>query len=213
MIDKLYDSIVKHYENCLEKHGVSAKGMDWPNEDDLQTRFNVMLGVASPPSTPVSILDLGCGVGLLLDYIKTQKKISKISYWGIDISNKMIAVAAKRHPKSRFATRDILEDPLPNGCVDYIVMNGVLTEKRELNQSEMLSYAKELIKSAFASCKEGLTFNVMSTHVDWFRDDLFHWSLDEIVSFLVEECSRHISIRMDYGLYEYTIYLYHTPRT
>jgi SAM-dependent methyltransferase len=213
MTDKVYHKIIEHYEKCLEKHGASAQGMDWPNEEALQTRFKVMLGVTNHTSLPVSILDLGCGAGLLLDHINSQKHLRNISYWGIDISDKMIDIATKRHAKSRFESRDILENPLPESCVDYIVMNGVLTEKRELTQREMLSYAQKLIKAAFAACKNGIAFNVMSTHVDWQRDDLFHWALDDIVNFLIKDCSRHISIRMDYGLYEYTIYLYKTPHT
>ena len=48
----------------------------------------------------------------------------------------------------------------------------------------------------------------MSKHVDWEREDLFHLSFDELGSFLKEEISRNFTIRNDYGLYEYTVYIY-----
>ena len=48
----------------------------------------------------------------------------------------------------------------------------------------------------------------MSSHVDWTRDDLFHWPLDDLMSFLVKDVSRHVVIRSDYGLYEYSVYIY-----
>ena len=203
--------IVSHYESCLTKHGASAKGMDWPNAKDLSIRFDVMLNVINRTDKLLSVLDLGCGVGLLVDHLEKKGFSKKINYKGLDVSAKMVTAAKKRHPGRQFEIRDIINNPLPLGFVDFVIMNGVLTEKRGLRFEQMENYARTLIKSAYDSCRYGLAFNVMSSHVDWQREDLFHWPLDRAVSFIVAECSRNILIRMDYGLYEYTIYLYKTP--
>jgi SAM-dependent methyltransferase len=200
--------IITHYESCLAEHGASAKGMDWPNEEDLSTRFDVMLGVINKQDQQLSLLDLGCGVGLFVDYLEKRGISQQFKYWGIDVSVKMITAAKKRHPGTHFEIRDILSNPLPPGAVDFVIMNGVLTEKRGLRFEQMEDYAKALIKSAYDSCRHGLAFNVMSSHVDSQREDLFHWPIDRAVSFMVAECSRNILVRMDYGLYEYTIYIY-----
>ena len=48
----------------------------------------------------------------------------------------------------------------------------------------------------------------MSKNVDWERDDLFHWGLDELTAFLTKDISRRFVLRNDYGLYEYTVYVY-----
>jgi hypothetical protein len=53
-----------------------------------------------------------------------------------------------------------------------------------------------------------MAFNVMSKHVDWERDDLFHLPFDELGRWLVSSISRNFVIRADYGLYEYTTYVY-----
>ena len=183
--------------------------MDWPNEHDLARRFDVMLEVVrSDSGRPVSILDLGCGVGLLIDHLRMRGALDAYQYWGVDISAKMVAAARERHPLHRFEVRDILLQPLPPKRVDYVIMNGVLTEKVTLSQEKMEDYARTLIKGAYDACLRGIAFNVMSYHVDWYREDLFHWPLDRAVAFLAAECSRHIIIRMDYGLYEYTAYVY-----
>ncbi len=203
-----YHKIVKHYERCLEEFGPTTKGMDWPVEKDLLKRFKVMLGVISESKKKYKLLDLGCGAGLLKTYIKNSGRTGKIKYFGVDISEAMINAARKLNQSSDFEVRDVLLDPFPENSHDYAVMNGVLTEKVSLSKKDMILYAQKLIKNVFRSVKIGMAFNVMSTHVDWERKDLFHWSLDEIVAFLVRECSRHIIIRMDYGLYEYTVYVY-----
>ncbi len=205
---KNYQAIVNHYEQCFDKYGATPKGMDWPNNKDLEMRFNVLLDVVRSYQERVEILDLGCGCGLLYRYIKAQGAFEKVAYTGLDISSKMTKAASQSAPDASFITQDILVTPLLPKSYDYIVMNGVLTEKQVLSQAEMTAYAKQLISAAFAACRKGIAFNVMSTHVDWIRDDLFHWSMDELAAFLREECGSHYVMRSDYGLYEYMVYVY-----
>lgn len=90
-------------------------------------------------------------------------------------------------------------------------MNGVLTEKLGLTFNEMEHFAQHIILSLFKSCKRGIAFNLMNYHVDWQRPDLFHLPFDRLARFLTEQCSRHIVIRADYGLYEYTVFVYRNP--
>jgi len=54
----------------------------------------------------------------------------------------------------------------------------------------------------------GVAFNVMSKHVDWERDDLFHLPFDTLARYLIASLTRNFVIRSDYGLYEYTTYIY-----
>ncbi len=206
-----YRRLVEHYESCFERHGATAQGVDWPDEKDLATRFDVMTGLIRPAPETCRLLDLGSGPGLLLDHLAGSPLAERIDYRGIDLSEKMIAAATQRHPGKSFEVRDILENPLPERSVDYVVMNGVLTEKRELSQAEMVRFAKTIIAAAFRAAEIGIAFNVMSTQVDWTRDDLFHWSCDDVLAFATRDLTRHAVIRADYGLYEYTTYLYRTP--
>jgi SAM-dependent methyltransferase len=205
---KKYIELQIHYENCLAKYGPNSKGMDWPNSDDLIKRFKVLTSIINEDlSNNFSVLDLGCGVGLMVDFLKESNLINKINYKGIDISSQMISFAKKRFPEYDFEGRDILESKLEENSYDYIIMNGLFTEKLNMSQSEMLAFFKEMIKNVFDSCKKGFSFNVMSAHVDWKRDDLFHLELDQLVSFLVQDCSRNIKIDMDYGLFEYSVFV------
>ena len=91
-----YYKIVEHYERCLLKYGPNYKGMDWPNERDLYIRFQVMLEVVKEiEKRKISLLDLGCGVGLLVDFLKQKNILKKYKYMGIDISYNMIEIAKK----------------------------------------------------------------------------------------------------------------------
>lgn len=209
--DKSYRRIVAHYEACLDRHGDSHLGVDWPDAGDADTRYAVMLGVIrEPPGTPVSLLDFGCGAGHLLDYIRRNGR-REIDYRGLDISDKFIALCRDKFPGTAFAAADILERPDAAEVADYLIMNGVFTEKRDLTQDEMLRYMQDTLSAAWPLARKGLAFNVMSKQVEWEREDLFHLSFDALGGFLSGRMTRHIVLRQDYGLYEYTAYLYRAP--
>ena len=206
---KNYEVLYRHYEDTLKKHGLNHKGMDWPKEEDLIRRFKVMLGlIVADSNDKIKLLDLGCGIGLFYGYLKENVSELKIDYHGIDISNEMIKGAQQLYPNGLFEVRDVLLNPIEKNGFDYIIMNGVMTEKVSLTQLEMIEFSQTLIKNVFESARVGIAFNVMSSHVDWKRDDLFHWDIDDMLSFLVKNCSRNIKINMDYGLYEHTVYVY-----
>jgi len=87
-------------------------------------------------------------------------------------------------------------------------MNGVFTMKCGLSFDEMLAYFERLLGLVWSKAGRGIAFNVMSKHVDWERDDLFHLPLDTIATIVIRELTRKFVIRNDYGLYENTIYVY-----
>jgi len=204
-----HEIISKHYERCFDKYGDNHKGVDWPNEEDLHTRYDVMLNIIKdvPKKDKVTILDFGCGCGHLLEYIQ-QKKIN-IEYSGLDISEKYVNYCKSKYPYHTFYKIDVLKeqiDELPN--FDYIILNGVFTEKRELTEDEMFNFFTSVLKIIFNKTKIGLSFNVMCPIVDFKRSDLFYLSYDKLGIFLKEYLSRHYIINNNYKLWEYTTYVY-----
>lgn len=207
-----YRRIVEHYERCLAVHGDSHRGVDWPRAQDAEVRYDVMLGVISQADPrPIHLLDFGCGAGHLLEHVR-RRQISGISYHGLDISQRFVALCENKFPDTRFTCADVLEDDTAAPEADYVIMNGVFTEKRELSFEDMWSYMNHILRRLWPGARRGMAFNVMSTHVDWERDDLFHLPTDVLMTFLKSELSRHLVIRHDYGLYEYTVYVYREPK-
>ncbi len=208
-MNKKYLNIVRHYESCFEKYGDTFKGVDWPNKKDALVRHQIMLDLIREDDK-VDLLDFGCGTGHLLDFfLNNNIKYSNIIYSGLDISEKYIKVAKDKYPDRAFYCLDIFDKGLEAvGNVDYAIMNGVFTEKSDLTFDEMWTYFQKLVSLVFSSVNKGIAFNVMSKAVDWEREDLFHLPTDMLVDFMTKNLSRNFIIRNDYGLYEYTIYLY-----
>jgi SAM-dependent methyltransferase len=212
MNEKNYLRIAAHYEACLERYGDNHRGVDWPRPEDVDVRYRVMVEVVRPfpPDRPVRLLDFGCGASHLYEYIR-REGLHHIQYAGLDISERFVALSRAKFPQNEYWCADVLtaaDADLPRA--DYAVMNGVFTEKTTLSYDEMVDFFTATVARVFRLVEHGVAFNVMSKHVDWERDDLFHLPFDQLASILKTRVSRHFVIRNDYGLYEYTVYAYRT---
>jgi dTDP-4-amino-4,6-dideoxygalactose transaminase len=223
-LDKSYIEIVRHYDACLRRHGDTAQGADWPNEIDRQTRFSVMLDIfATDASNRIDLLDFACGTGELLRFIQEQsgqkgeeRGRPAISYLGVDTSALALQHARAKFSTAKFLKLDVLQatdDELATLCSDYCVISGLFTLKRGLSHDQMWDFMTRVIGRLWPRTRKAMAFNVMSKQVDRERDDLFHVSLDQMASFLQELAGRSITFRADYGLFEYTCYVWKKPRT
>lgn len=207
-----YMKIAEHYDKCFETHGDTNLGVDWPKKEDTIVRYTVMEEVVKyssvDTSTEHTILDFGCGAGHFLEYIINTNNKFNIIYTGLDINQPFVDCCKSKFYNNNFICMDILDENNDIPFFDFIVANGVFTEKLDLSHEEMMAFFMKTITKLWEKCNLGLSFNLMSKHVDWERSDLFHVSLDELGWFLKDNLSRNFIIRNDYKLYEYTVYVY-----
>ena len=208
MKEKKYLTLISHYESCLEKYGDTHLGVDWPKAEDVDTRYRVMLEIIKQDkSDKIQLLDFGCGASHLYEYI-LKHNFFNIEYSGLDLSEKFISLSRTKFPSNKYYCMDVLDANISLPDFDYIVMNGVFTERRDLSFDEMFELFSTIFREMFSKARIGVAFNVMSKQVDWEREDLFHLPFDSLALFLTKNISRKFVIRHDYGLYEYTAYVY-----
>lgn len=206
-MDRISESLREHYKKTFQKHGATVKGVDWgESEANLHLRYDKMLAVIEKGSAEKpSVLDVGCGYGGLLDYM--IKKGINLQYTGIDVEENMVIWAQNAHPEATFIRGDILEVRIDKQF-DYVVCNGILTQKLDVQGLVMDEYAGKLIRTMFALCSKGLAFNVMTTKVNFFSNNLYYRNPAELLSWCLTEITTHIKLDHAYHLYEYTVYLY-----
>jgi SAM-dependent methyltransferase len=203
-----YAALVAHYEACFAQHGDTPRGVDWPDAEGARTRYRIMTELMREAEGG-DVLDFGCGAGHFLDYLREIGR-DDLRYRGLDLSPVFVELCRSKYPGVAFDCLDVLAQGAAMPEADYIVMNGVFTERRGIAYDLMFESMTRLLSIAFARARKGIAFNLMSAHVDWTRDDLFHVPYDAIARFVVGRLSRDHVIRADYGLFEYTVYAYKT---
>jgi len=210
--EKKYWTLVSSTEAFLEKYGDNYLGVAWTkSQEHANTRYRIMLEVIRPQThRKIKLLDFGCGASHLYEYI-LKNRLEHIEYSGLDLSRKFLDLSRKKFPSVQYFDLDVREDPEGLPEFDYIVINGVFTTKFDLSFEDMFEHLRAVVRALFKKARVGIAFNVMSKHVDWEREDLFHLPLDELAAFLTKEVSQHFRIRHDYGLHEYTAHVYREP--
>lgn len=206
-LDDNYMEIISHYENCLKEHKSGAKAVDWKDEESANIRYRVMLDLIQSQKVPVKVLDFGCGLGGLKNYIDKQK-LNHIKYEGMEISKAYAKAASKNHPDIKIHCLDILKDNAKVLNYDYILLNGIFTRRENMSETQMLEYLKRVTEKLFPHASLGIAFNVMSENVDWKSNELFHPNNSELTRIISKSLSPHYVLRNDYGLYETTCYVY-----
>ncbi len=208
MNDRPEDLLLAHYDRALELHGDTPQGALWPNARDRQTRYDVMLDLleGAPPGR-LLLCDLGCGTGELLTRIR-ERRLERVDYVGVDRSQRALALARAKFPGERFVELDITAPGVDLSVLDcdYLVANGLFTVRHVVSPAQMREFLDSTIRAAWPHVRRGLAFNVMSRHVDWERDDLYHASMDDMAALLHGLAGRHVRLRADYGLYEFSCY-------
>ncbi len=205
-----YRDIIAFCESCLDQHGDSTRGVGWLY-GDAEARYRVMLGVIRDPAAPASILDFGCGASHLYEFILKQAR-PQIRYCGLDLSERFLDLSRRKFPDVTYYRIDVLDpssEALPE--VDYAILNGVFTYKAALTPEAMFAYMESILRRVIPAARIGIAFNVMSKQQEWGSDLLFEVPVDDLMDFLARRFGRHVVIRRDYGLYEYTVYLYREP--
>lgn len=199
--------LVAEMEGNLVRHGDSFEGVGWTkSQANADLRYKVMLELIRE-SAPCTLLDIGCGAAHLYDYM-ISRAVTGVQYSGLDLSPAYLELCRGKHPAVTFYGGDILDPATQVPTHDYVLMNGVFNYKGDHSFDEMWSYCQQMILRAAELSRKGFAFNVVSKYVDWERTDLFHLPFDQLASFLDQKIARKFIFRHDYGLFEYSVFVY-----
>lgn len=114
------------------------QGTQYLSDQDGLTKDRVKISSSYVPKTAAKILDVGAGYGFLEEVI--EKKQSKISLYGIDISPKGIQVLSKRF-RGEFKTGVVHKIPYPDNYFDVVFALELL---EHISPSQVFSAYKEV---------------------------------------------------------------------
>jgi SAM-dependent methyltransferase len=204
--DPLDRSVVEHYEKQLARFGPTARGMDWKDEASQELRFRMLCEVCDLAGR--SVHDVGCGAGHLYDYLRRQGLA--VDYTGSDASPRMLESARRLHPEARFEALD-LRLGAPTESWDVVLCSGLFSVKLAHGDEAWWRFVQGVLRRMFEMCRVAIAFNLISDRVDWRAKDLFYAPPGPVLDFCRAELSPRVTLRHDYPLHEYTVYVHRDP--
>jgi SAM-dependent methyltransferase len=204
--ETIRQAIGRYYEDRLSQFGPTPRGVDWNSAESQALRFDKLLDLlaASPhqDDPAVSLLDVGCGYGALLDHLKAVG--ITVDYRGFDVSEAMVDAARAGHPASGSAFTSSVEALEP---ATFAVASGIFNVKLHHSVDEWRAYVLETIGSLDGLSTRGFAFNMLSTYSDpeRRRDDLFYADPCEMFDLCKRRFAARVALLHDYPLFEFTV--------
>ena len=170
--------IVDHYINRVNDLNIpDYKVVDWESEEAQNLRFKALIEHFN--MTGYVLLDVGCGVGSLAEYI--DKNNIDLYYIGIDIMPEMVERAKSKTYKNispQFMTMDFFKKTDIKKDVDYIYTSGIFN----LNLGNNEEFLKEAIEAFLSAARKGVCFNLLDVSCkEKYGDKYYYYKKDDIL--------------------------------
>jgi SAM-dependent methyltransferase len=201
----LNTELMEHYKGLLKSHGDTFEAAQYSSRESQEARFEILTQVGDLQDARV--LDFGCGSGHLATFLKERG--THCHYTGVDIVEDFFPIARAKHPEHRFGRWDEFDQER----FDYVLVSGVFNNRIPDNES----FLAESVSMLFDSCDLALSFNLMSTYVDYQDPGLWYASPEKVFA-MVKQVTPFITLRNDYVVkqvpvpFEFAVYAYRHPQ-
>lgn len=190
--------LVKNYSDRVATSGDTPEGVQSSAEGSRARQMRLLeIGDLSNKR----ILDVGCGLGHLYPLIR--ERFGEVDYTGVDIVEASLVIARKKYPEARYVCRDLICDPLEE-TFDYVLLCGLFNNRLE-GVSDFLS---DLVSVCYGLTEIGLGFNFISTHSNFFNDEMMYHDPAEIFQWAVKTLTPKIVLHHHYFRTDTVLFLY-----
>lgn len=203
-LDKAIKTYIKYFNEKIEQHGATPKGVDYNGTEAQEIRFEQLAKVIDS-SRSFSVIDYGCGYGALFEFL--QSKGWEFEYYGYDMLEKMVAAGMKAHTGIVNAHFTHQASELP--VTDYLLAGSIFNNKFDAVDEEWQAMVLDTLKDMNSLCSKGFSFNILTKYSDGDRmaqrPDLYFADPLVLFDFCKRNFSRNVALLHDYGLYDFTI--------
>ena len=180
---KKMNIIQTYYEKNMGKGLPDHSVLGWESREAQRLRFDSLLSSVNPEGK--KILDVGCGMGNLLEYI--LEKGHRVSYTGTDILQGMIESAEAKKLDADFYCVDIFKNnPFELGSFDIVYASGIFN----LNLGNNREFLLKAIELFLALSRDVVAFNLLHHHSPDKEEEYYYFSPEEVLGMLEKYSGR-----------------------
>lgn len=195
----------RHYQELFRQHGVSHNSVQWSSRETQAKRFQHLVSLVSPKD---SVLDVGCGFGDLASYLCEETGFQG-RYLGVDFVDEFI-----QHGKQdvraiiSYQLLDAAQGDLPKNY-DWVVASGIFNNELPDNWGQL----KTILARMFAAADTGVSFNLLSTYVDYRSPGLCYYDPRDVFDYCKREFTPKVVLDHGYQVkpgvipFEFTVHL------
>jgi trans-aconitate methyltransferase len=197
----MIENVKKQYQDAYNRHGNSLDAVFIPKGRQLE-RFSSLMTYVKKES--FSILDYGCGLGQMANYINQQ--FPKAHYLGVDIVEDFISENNATYDFGRF---EIIRD-----CYDITEYYDVITAAgvfnllyvQDIKQHQQIVY--DNLSHLFSKTNDVLSVNFMTDQVDFIQEGAFHQNVNDLYEFAKSKLTKRVALDESYMPYEFTFHFF-----
>lgn len=193
------EDLKKKYKEAFNKHGYSEKSVFWPKGRQNE-RFAALTRLIKKKK--FSILDFGCGLGHMLDYLNKNFQ-GNFYYQGADVVEDFITQNKLMFPTIDFQLISDYKDLKNN--FDYILISGAFNMSYFDNLQKHKNLVYEILEELFKKVNVYLSVNFMTDQVDYIQKGAYHQNVEELLTFVKTKLSKRYVLDCSYMPYEFTI--------
>jgi len=174
--------IYDHYKDNFGKALTNDKILDWESRDAQEIRFSILKDfILANNLTDITLLDVGCGLADLYDYL--VRFDIRSGYTGIDILPEMISLAKQPHPDLQLIAGDIFADDLLPDRFDVVYSSGIFN----IDLGNNYDFLRNAVKRFMSLSKRYVVFNLLAdTSLD--KEAGYFYFNKQRVETLLSEC-------------------------
>jgi SAM-dependent methyltransferase len=202
----ILQDVALYYASKLAVHGPTPLGVDWNGIDSHEQRHRQFLRLLAG-SPDASVIDLGCGFGDFLRFVRASGH--RGGFVGYDIAQSMIEKARELHGEGDDRKWRVGAEPAD--AADFAIASGIFNVKGDVPNETWTHYVHDTIDILARAGRRGFGFNVLSlsSDPDRRRPGLYYADPVGMLRHCLSRYGRSVALLQDYGLYEFTVTVRH----
>jgi SAM-dependent methyltransferase len=171
-------SLNKAYAERLGERGSTPQGVFWNSRQNQMVRFAALLSRVTghvawtkPKPRTLSIADIGCGYGAMLEFIRARPQFTHLRYMGLDINPAMIAACQDNFPTAAHLFK-IGKKPV--SPVDFSVFSGTFNLCHIDDTKRWEAYMFACLDSCWQNSRMGMALNLLCAPETKISNQIFY---------------------------------------